>query len=232
MSSRRASKARATRGKAKAGEPKGQAGGSNERSHESKHEPQASTQRGARAKRAKQSEPKAPGRQARAPASRKSSAPARRGGAPAGAARDGAREFSAGGVVVRGDEVVVIVPTRRAADGSRVLSLPKGHVDPGETRLQAAEREVREETGVVAEPVRELGESRYWYRREGRTIGKSVHFYLFRYVRGKTADHDEEVEEARWIPLKEAEKKLTYPAEREMVTRALEDLKEGQRKDR
>jgi 8-oxo-dGTP pyrophosphatase MutT (NUDIX family) len=147
-------------------------------------------------------------------------------------AAGGAREFSAGGVVVRGDEVVVIVPTRRAADGSRVLSLPKGHVDPGETPLQAAEREVREETGVVAEPVRELGESRYWYRRDGRTIGKSVHFYLFRYVSGKTADHDEEVEEARWIPLTEAEKKLTYAAEREMVTHALEDLKEGQRKDR
>ena len=56
--------------------------------------------------------------------------PARRQGRPT---RAQAREFSAGGVVVRGDEVVVIVPTRRAADGSRVLALPKGHVDPGET---------------------------------------------------------------------------------------------------
>ncbi|HWW91523.1 MAG TPA: NUDIX hydrolase [Solirubrobacteraceae bacterium] len=232
MSSRRASKARATRGKAKAGEPKGQAGASKERSHEPKHDTAGSKQRGAPGKKAKQAQQKAPGRQANAPAARRSSAPARRGGGRGDSPRGGAREFSAGGVVVRGDEVVVIVPTRRAADGSRVLSLPKGHVDPGETPLQAAEREVREETGVVAEPVRELGESRYWYRREGRTIGKSVHFYLFRYVRGRTADHDEEVEEARWIPLEEAEKKLTYPAEREMVTRALEDLKEGQRKDR
>jgi 8-oxo-dGTP pyrophosphatase MutT (NUDIX family) len=133
---------------------------------------------------------------------------------------------------VRDGEVAVIVPTRRAADGSRVLSLPKGHVDPGETPLQAAEREVREEAGVVAEPVRELGESRYWYRRDGRTIGKSVHFYLFSYKRGKTEDHDDEVEEARWMPLKKAEKELTYPAEREMVTRAREHLEEGERKDR
>ena len=38
-----------------------------------------------------------------------------------------ASEFSAGGVLVRGREVAVIVPTRRAADGSRVLALPKGH---------------------------------------------------------------------------------------------------------
>src|ERR1700720_652413 len=94
------------------------------------------------------------------------------------------REFSAGGVVVRGDEVVVIVPTRRAADGSPVLALPKGHVDDGETPVQAATREVREETGVLAEPVTELGEARYWYRRDRRTIGKSVSFYLFRYLEG------------------------------------------------
>src|SRR5690348_4829820 len=80
------------------------------------------------------------------------------------------RERSAGGVVVRGDEVVVIVPTRRASDGSKVLALPKGHIDPGESEVQAATREVREETGVVGEPVRELGESRYWYRRDGQTI--------------------------------------------------------------
>ena len=60
------------------------------------------------------------------------------------------REFSAGGVVVNRGKVVTIVPTRRAADGSRVLALPKGHVDPGETPIQAAAREVREETGVVA----------------------------------------------------------------------------------
>src|SRR5271165_1517484 len=98
--------------------------------------------------------------------------------------RVAAREVSAGGVVVRGGEVVVIVPTRRAPDGSRVLALPKGHIDPGETALEAAEREVREETGIVAEPLRELGEARYWYRRGGQTISKAVSFYLFSYVEG------------------------------------------------
>jgi 8-oxo-dGTP pyrophosphatase MutT (NUDIX family) len=135
-----------------------------------------------------------------------------------------AREFSAGGVVVRGDQVVTIVPTRRAADGSRVLALPKGHVDPGESSVQAAEREVREETGLVAEPVCELGESRYWYRRDGRTIGKTVCFFLFSYVGGDIEDHDDEVEEVRWLSLKEAEKALSHTAEREMVTLALARL--------
>ena len=132
-----------------------------------------------------------------------------------------AREFSAGGVVVRGEEVVTIVPTRRAADGSKVLALPKGHDDPGETPIEAALREVREETGIVAEPVTELGESRYWYRRDGRTIGKAVSFFLFRYVSGDTADHDDEVEEVRWIPLREAGSELSHDAEREMVALAV-----------
>ncbi len=142
-----------------------------------------------------------------------------------------AREVSAGGVVVRGDQVVVIVPTRRAFDGSRVLALPKGHIDPGETPLTAAEREVREETGIEAEPVRELGEARYWYRRDGKTIPKSVTFFLFRYLGGDTSDHDDEVEEARWIRLEEAQTALTHAAEREMVGRALASLEE-ESKDR
>jgi len=131
------------------------------------------------------------------------------------------REFSAGGVVVRGGEVVVIVPTRRAADGSRVLALPKGHVDPGETPVQAARREVREETGVpVGEPLGELGESRYWYRREGRTIRKAVAFFLFEHTGEEVADHDDEVEEVRWIALERAERELSHQAERDIVALA------------
>jgi len=130
-------------------------------------------------------------------------------------------EFSAGGVVVRGRDVVVIVPTRRAANGSKVLALPKGHVDPGETPVQAAAREVREEAGVDAEPRGELGAVRYWYMRKGRRIAKQVDFYLFEYLGGDVADHDHEVEVARWMPLVEAAEVLTYEGEREMAARAL-----------
>jgi 8-oxo-dGTP pyrophosphatase MutT (NUDIX family) len=130
-------------------------------------------------------------------------------------------EVSAGGVVLRGDDVVVIVPTRRSADGRKVLALPKGHVDPGETPPQAAQREVREEAGVDATLVDELGEVRYWYQRDGRKIAKLVTFFLFEYAGGDVADHDTEVEVARWIPLEEALHSLTYKGEREMVQRAL-----------
>ncbi|HEY1457292.1 MAG TPA: NUDIX domain-containing protein [Solirubrobacteraceae bacterium] len=131
------------------------------------------------------------------------------------------REISAGGVVLRGQEVVVIVPIRRAADGSRVLGLPKGHIDPGETPIQAAVREVREEAGVQAELVGELGETKYWYERNGRTIHKSVLFYLLRYVSGDPSDHDEEIERAFWMGLAEAQQALTHEGEREMLRRAL-----------
>jgi ADP-ribose pyrophosphatase YjhB (NUDIX family) len=130
-------------------------------------------------------------------------------------------EFSAGGVVVRGDECVVIVPVKRSQDGKRVLALPKGHPDGDETPEQAATREVREETGVVGELVAPLGEVAYFYQRKGRRIHKRVRFFLFRYVSGSTDDHDQEIEEARWMPLAEAAEKLTYAGEREMAARAL-----------
>ena len=142
-----------------------------------------------------------------------------------------ALERSAGGVVVRGHEMVAIVPTRRAADGSRVLALPKGHLDRGESALQAAQREVREETGIVAEPLCELGEARYWYRRDGRTVPKAVAFFLFDYREGDIADHDDEVEEVRWLDLAEAQLTLSHSAEREMVALALAYLEEAH-KDR
>jgi 8-oxo-dGTP pyrophosphatase MutT (NUDIX family) len=124
-------------------------------------------------------------------------------------------------VVVRGDEVVVIVPVKRDAAGNRVLGLPKGHIDGNETPEAAATREVREETGVDAELIDELGEVRYAYQRGGRQVDKLVRFYLFEYRSGDLADHDHEIEDARWMPSAEAIQSLTYVGEREMVARAL-----------
>ena len=123
--------------------------------------------------------------------------------------------------MVREGEVVVIVPVKRAADGRRVLGLPKGHPDGDESPEDAARREVAEETGLQAELVDELGDVRYRYERKGRRVAKVVRFYLFRYLSGDVADHDHEIEEARWMPLEQAARELTYPGEREMVERAL-----------
>lgn len=132
-----------------------------------------------------------------------------------------AEEFSAGGVVVDGDRVVVIVPVKRGAGGQRVLGLPKGHLDGDESPEQAARREVAEEAGVSGELLGELGEVRYAYERNGRPVGKRVRFFLYRYVSGDPADHDHEIEEARWMALDQAAQELTYAGEREIVRRAM-----------
>jgi 8-oxo-dGTP pyrophosphatase MutT (NUDIX family) len=130
-------------------------------------------------------------------------------------------EFSAGGVVVRDGRCIVIVPTRRAADGSKVLALPKGHPDGDESAADAAVREVREETGVESTLVEKLGDIRYWYMRGGRRISKVVSFFLFDYVSGELDDHDHEVERAEWMALEDAARELTYKGERDMAARAL-----------
>jgi 8-oxo-dGTP pyrophosphatase MutT (NUDIX family) len=132
-----------------------------------------------------------------------------------------ASEFSAGGVVRRGDQVAVIVPVKRDADGNKVLGLPKGHMNGDETPEEAATREVREETGLDADLIDELGEVRYSYQRTGRLVDKVVRFYLFEYRSGDIGDHDHEIEDARWMPLREAAVSLTYDGERAMVARAL-----------
>jgi 8-oxo-dGTP pyrophosphatase MutT (NUDIX family) len=131
-------------------------------------------------------------------------------------------ETSYGGVVLRGEELLVITPT-----GKRVTGLPKGGLEPGETPEQAAAREVREETGVVANVLGPLGEVRYMYRRGGRRVRKTVHFFLCEYVEGSTDDHDHEVDEARWIALAGAQSQLSYPGERALIERLLSKTPSG-----
>ena len=131
-------------------------------------------------------------------------------------------ETSYGGVVVRGEDVLVITPA-----GRDVTGLPKGGLELGETPEQAAVREVREETGVVASVRAPLGDVRYTYRRDGRRIRKTVHFFLCDYVAGSTDDHDHEVDEARWIALSGAGAELTYPGERALIERLLSKSPSG-----
>ena len=131
------------------------------------------------------------------------------------------REFSCGGVVVRGTDCIVVVPARRALRGGQVLALPKGHPEDGESPADAAVREVREEAGVEATVREKLGDVQYWYQRDGVRIAKTVAFFLLDYVSGEPHDHDHEVEHAHWIGLEQAARSLSYKGERDMAARAL-----------
>jgi 8-oxo-dGTP pyrophosphatase MutT (NUDIX family) len=137
------------------------------------------------------------------------------------------REYSAGGVVLRSidgrAEVAVIKPA-----GRNVMALPKGHIERGETSQQTAEREISEETGLTVSCIKKLGDVKYVYRFKGKTIFKCVSFYVFRWESGEidqiSAAMRKEVDVAKWVSLEEAVAKLSYPGEREMAGRVLDEL--------
>jgi 8-oxo-dGTP pyrophosphatase MutT (NUDIX family) len=118
---------------------------------------------------------------------------------------------------------------RRAAGAKPVLALPKGLVDPGEKPLETALREVYEETGVTADSIIKLGDSKYIYTRawgDGKRVFKIVSFYLMRYRSGRindiTPEMRIEVARARWVRLEEAPTLLAYKGEKQMARRALQ----------
>ena len=143
------------------------------------------------------------------------------------------RQFSAGGVLVRKIRGRTMVAAIRPRGKDEVWALPKGRIDAGETPAEAAVREVREETGVEGRLVEKLGDVRYvytasWEEAKGERIFKVVSFFLLRAGRGRIGEIDEamriEVAEARWLPLEEAPRLLTYGGERQMALKALEQV--------
>ncbi|HET7045701.1 MAG TPA: NUDIX domain-containing protein [Gaiellaceae bacterium] len=136
-----------------------------------------------------------------------------------------AREFSSGGVLVRrlrGAWVFAAIRPQGKPEG--VWALPKGLIDPGESGLETALREVEEETGARGESLGKLGDVRYVYTRRGERVFKVVSFFLVRYRGGRLGEirpeMRREVAEARWLPLDEAESLLAYAGEREMALKA------------
>ena len=138
-------------------------------------------------------------------------------------------EISAGGVIYRpaqeGAEVCLI-----ATYGGKTWQLPKGLIERGEAEEEAASREVSEETGLQGELLQRLDKIEYWYvwdYGEGRErVHKFVSFFLFRCTGGSTEDHDEEVDEARWFPLDEARKRLSFENERRVLELAAQAIAE------
>jgi 8-oxo-dGTP pyrophosphatase MutT (NUDIX family) len=132
---------------------------------------------------------------------------------------------------MRGRFWAALVRPRRDDGRPQVWALPKGLVDDGESGLETALREVQEETGLRARGDRKLGDVRYVYTWEGERVFKIVSFFLLHAVGGRIGSlppgMELEVAEARWAPLDEAPRLLSYGGERQMAARAAEVLGEG-----
>lgn len=131
-------------------------------------------------------------------------------------------ETSAGGLVVDGldgppDRRCAALIGRTDRRGRLLWSLPKGHLEQGETAEQAAVREVAEETGIDGAILAPLGSIDYWFVTEGRRVHKTVHHFLLRFLGGELSDLDPEVTEVAWVPLSEMGTRLAYADERRLV---------------
>ena len=144
---------------------------------------------------------------------------------PSSASPVASEQHSAGGLVVRGDEVLLI-----ATAGGRRWQLPKGHLEAGELPAEAAVREVREETGVTGSIVAPLSGVDYTFVERGRQrIKKHVDYFLLAYESGSEADFEpREVVAARWFPWREAIAKLSHANDRRVAEQAWNIARERQ----
>lgn len=133
-------------------------------------------------------------------------------------------EISAGGLVVNSTNDKAAVIGRIDRRGRLLWSLPKGHIEEGETPEQAAVREVAEETGIAASVVATLGSIDYWFVADDHRVHKTVHHFLLRAHGGELSDADVEVAEVAWVPLSELPQRLAYADERRLVRRAADLL--------
>ena len=124
------------------------------------------------------------------------------------------------------DRPVGAVIGRRDRRGRLLWSLPKGHIEAGESAEEAAVREVAEETGIVGRIVGRLGTIDFWFMADGRRVHKTVHHFLLRAESGELSDADVEVAAVAWVPLDEISSRLAYEDERALLVRVPELLAE------
>ena len=101
--------------------------------------------------------------------------------------------------------------------GRLLWSLPKGHVEAGETPEMTAVREVEEETGILGRVIAPLGVIDFWFIAGGKRVHKTVHHFLLLAEGGALSDADIEVSEVAWVPLSEIDARLAYQDERRLA---------------
>jgi 8-oxo-dGTP pyrophosphatase MutT (NUDIX family) len=133
-------------------------------------------------------------------------------------------EVSAGGLVIDTSGTKGLLIGRRDvrdASGTKFLwSLPKGHIEEGETPEQAAIREVKEETGIDSSISKSLGVIDFWFMAGGKRIHKTVHHYLFSEVGGVISPQETEVDDVQWFPLDQIVSQLAYSDEKKLIAKS------------
>lgn len=137
------------------------------------------------------------------------------------------KEVSAGGVVYKKDNekllILLIMPMgQNFGPPEGYWTFPKGKINEGENKEEAARREVKEETGVDAKIVADLSYVKF-FRSYDNTL-KFVHFFLMQYVAGDLSKHDREVFEVKWVALAQVEPLLRWPNDKETFERAKTNL--------
>ncbi|MBM3669558.1 MAG: NUDIX hydrolase [Actinobacteria bacterium] len=138
-------------------------------------------------------------------------------------AKRSVEETSAGGLVLDERRRGALIG-RHDRRGRMVWSLPKGHIEEGETPEAAAIREIQEETGISGSIVAPLGVIDFWFMAENRRVHKTVHHFLLRAEGGELSSDDAEVDSVEWVALEDMSTRLTYADERRLMDRVQELL--------
>jgi 8-oxo-dGTP pyrophosphatase MutT (NUDIX family) len=128
---------------------------------------------------------------------------------------------SAGGIVLNKDDLVLLVSQHGTS-----WSLPKGHIERGEDKIQAAKREIYEETGITElKLIKELGAYQRYkideYGKEDKNEYKTIHMFLFKTNQDMIKPIDSENPEAKWVSKNEVANVLTHPKDKEFFLNVL-----------
>jgi 8-oxo-dGTP pyrophosphatase MutT (NUDIX family) len=124
-------------------------------------------------------------------------------------------EQSAGGIVNKEGRLLLVKV--RNLQGAVVWTFPKGHLEKGETALDAALREVEEETGWACRSLGGLLTVAYEFTRGGERVAKQVRWFSMEPVE-KTGEPDaDEILDTRWAAPAKARELLTYPSDLELI---------------
>ena len=134
------------------------------------------------------------------------------------------KTFSAGGVVLNKEGLVLVV-----SQNGNSWSLPKGHIDEGEDKLQAAIREIYEESGISELQLIKEFESYERYRisldsGEDKSELKVIFMFLFKTNQEVLKPIDPANPEALWVKKEEVAKLLTHKKDKEFFLRVMDKV--------